>query len=171
MKTARLANRMEPRRWVARASMREISRCGIAGLIITVIVSIYGSTISTLIPLDEYQRLSEEDRLFSFNTGLLMIATLHMTDKVVENMVLVMSPLLFAAWIGFALTSINLVPAWQLDGGHLARKRYGFASLVERAAARRMASALYQSRGCFTRLHLRLRRHWRLTARHRGSGN
>ena len=48
-----------------------------------------------------------------------MIATLHMTDKVVENMVLVMSPLLFAAWIGFALTSINLVPAWQLDGGHL----------------------------------------------------
>jgi membrane-associated protease RseP (regulator of RpoE activity) len=97
----------------------------IAGLIITVIVSIYGSSISTLIPLEEYQTLSEENRLFSFNTGLLMIATLHMTDKVVENMVLVMSPLLFAAWIGFALTSINLVPAWQLDGGHLARAMFG----------------------------------------------
>jgi membrane-associated protease RseP (regulator of RpoE activity) len=40
-------------------------------------------------------------------------------------MVLVMSPLLFAAWIGFALTSINLVPAWQLDGGHLARAMFG----------------------------------------------
>ena len=97
----------------------------VAGLIITIIVSIYGSAISTLIPLDEYQRLSEENRLFSFNTSLLMIATLHMTDKVVENMVLVMSPLLFAAWIGFALTSINLVPAWQLDGGHLARAMFG----------------------------------------------
>jgi Zn-dependent protease len=97
----------------------------IAGLIITVIVSIYGSTISTLIPVEEYMRLSEEDKLFSFNTGLLMIATLHMTGKVVENMVLVMSPLLFAAWIGFALTSINLVPAWQLDGGHLARAMFG----------------------------------------------
>jgi len=97
----------------------------IAGLIITVIVSIYGSTISTLIPVEEYQRLSEENRLFSFNTGLLMIATLHMTDKVVENTVLVMSPLLFAAWIGFALTSINLIPAWQLDGGHLARAMFG----------------------------------------------
>ena len=97
----------------------------VAGLIITVIVSIYGSTISTLIPVEDYQRLSEENRLFSFNTGLLMIATLHMTDKVVENTVLVMSPLLFAAWIGFALTSINLVPAWQLDGGHLARAMFG----------------------------------------------
>lgn len=97
----------------------------IVGLIITVIVSVYGSTISPLIPVDEYQRLSEENRLFSFNTGLLMIATLHMTDRVVEDTVLVMSPLLFAAWIGFALTSINLIPAWQLDGGHLARAMFG----------------------------------------------
>ncbi|MDQ4066949.1 MAG: site-2 protease family protein, partial [Thermoproteota archaeon] len=97
----------------------------IAGLIITIIVSIYGSSISTLIPIEEYQNLSEENRLFSFNTGMLMIATLHLTDKVVDNMVLVMSPLLFAAWIGFALTSINLIPAWQLDGGHLARAMFG----------------------------------------------
>jgi Zn-dependent protease len=96
----------------------------IAGLIITIIVSIYGSAISTLIPVEEYQRLSEENRLFSFDTCLLMIATLHMTDKIVEDTVLVMSPLLFAAWIGFALTSINLIPAWQLDGGHLARAMF-----------------------------------------------
>jgi Zn-dependent protease len=97
----------------------------IAGLIITVIVSIYGASISTLIPVEEYSRLSEENMLFSFNTGLLMLATMHMTGKVVEDTVLVMSPLLFAAWIGFALTSMNLVPAWQLDGGHLARATLG----------------------------------------------
>jgi Zn-dependent protease len=96
----------------------------IAGLIITIIVSIYGSAISTVIPVDEYQRLSEENRLFSFNTCLLMIATFHITGKVVEDTVLVMSPLLFAAWIGFVLTSINLIPAWQLDGGHLARAMF-----------------------------------------------
>jgi Zn-dependent protease len=97
----------------------------IAGLVITVIVSIYGSNISTLIPVGEYMKLSNEDKLFSFNTSLLMIATLHMTGKVVENMVLVMSPVLFAAWIGFTITAINLVPAWQLDGGHLARATFG----------------------------------------------
>jgi membrane-associated protease RseP (regulator of RpoE activity) len=97
----------------------------VAGLIITIIVSIYGASISTLIPLDKFQALSAENRLFSLHTSLLMTATLHMTDKVVDNMVLVMSPLLFAAWIGFALTSINLVPAWQLDGGHLAHAMFG----------------------------------------------
>ena len=42
-----------------------------------------------------------------------------------ENTVLVMSPLLFAARKGFALTSINLIPAWQLDGGHLSRAMFG----------------------------------------------
>ncbi|MDQ3872466.1 MAG: site-2 protease family protein [Thermoproteota archaeon] len=97
----------------------------IAGLIITIIVSIYGSALSTLIPLEEYMRLSEQNQLFTFHTGLLMMATLHMTGKIVENTVLVMSPLLFAAWIGFALTAVNLVPAWQLDGGHLARAMFG----------------------------------------------
>jgi hypothetical protein len=97
----------------------------IAGLIITIIVSIYGSALSTLIPVEEYMRLSAENQLFTFHTGLLMMATLHMTGKIVENTVLVMSPLLFAAWIGFALTAVNLVPAWQLDGGHLARAMFG----------------------------------------------
>jgi membrane-associated protease RseP (regulator of RpoE activity) len=97
----------------------------IAGLIITIIVSIYGSAISTLIPVEQYVKLSEQNQLFSFNSGLLMMATFHMTGKVVENTVLVMSPLLFAAWIGFALTAVNLVPAWQLDGGHLARAMFG----------------------------------------------
>jgi Zn-dependent protease len=97
----------------------------IAGLIITIIVSIYGSTISTLISLEEYQRLHDENQIFDFNTSLLMMSTLYLTDKVVDGMVLVMSPVLFAAWIGFALTAINLFPAWQLDGGHIARAALG----------------------------------------------
>jgi Zn-dependent protease len=97
----------------------------IAGLAIAIIVSIYGGMTSVLIPVDEYQRLSEENRLFPFSPSLLMLSTLYVTDKVVEDMVVVMSPILFAAWIGFALTSVNLVPAWQLDGGHLSRAALG----------------------------------------------
>jgi hypothetical protein len=97
----------------------------IAGLIVTIIVSIYGSTISTLIPAGEAQRLFGEAQLFQMDASLLMLATLYLTGMAVDNMVLVMSPVLFAAWLGFLITFLNLMPAWQLDGGHLARSALG----------------------------------------------
>jgi Zn-dependent protease len=99
----------------------------IAGLIVTVIVSIYGSTISTLITAEEAQRLFGENQLgpLPFGESLLMIATVYLTGMAVENMVLVISPVLFAAWLGFLITFLNLMPAWQLDGGHLARSALG----------------------------------------------
>jgi membrane-associated protease RseP (regulator of RpoE activity) len=36
------------------------------------------------------------------------------------NDVVVFSPILYAAWFGFLITFLNLMPAWQLDGGHMA---------------------------------------------------
>ena len=99
----------------------------IAGLIVTIIVSIYGASISTLITADQAEQLSEEGRLgeLPFGESALMIATVHLTGMAVDNMVLVISPVLFAAWIGFLITFLNLMPAWQLDGGHLARSALG----------------------------------------------
>lgn len=99
----------------------------IAGLIVTIIVSIYGSTISTLITDEEAQRLFGENQLgtLPFGESLLMVATLHLTGMVVGGTVLVISPVLFAAWLGFLITFLNLLPAWQLDGGHLARSALG----------------------------------------------
>ena len=99
----------------------------IAGLIVTIFVSVYGSTLSTLITPEEAQRLFGENQLFTlpFGESLLMIATLHLTGMAVNNMVLVYSPVLYAAWFGFLITFLNLMPAWQLDGGHLARSALG----------------------------------------------
>jgi hypothetical protein len=99
----------------------------IAGLIVTMIVSIYGSSISALITAEEAQRLFDESQLgpLPFGESALMIATVHLTGMSVDNMVLVISPVLFAAWIGFLITFLNLMPAWQLDGGHLARSALG----------------------------------------------
>jgi membrane-associated protease RseP (regulator of RpoE activity) len=96
----------------------------IAGLIVTMIVSIYGSTISTLITSEEAQSLENLGPL-PYGDSLLMVSTLHLTGMVGENMVLVASPVLFAAWLGFLITFLNLMPAWQLDGGHLARSTLG----------------------------------------------
>ncbi|HXV45168.1 MAG TPA: site-2 protease family protein [Nitrososphaera sp.] len=99
----------------------------IAGLIVTIMVSIYGSTISTLITAEEAQQLTENGQLGQLFIGesALMIATVHLTGMAVENMVLVISPVLYAAWLGFLITFLNLLPAWQLDGGHLARSALG----------------------------------------------
>ena len=97
----------------------------IAGLIVTMIVSIYGSTISTLISAEEAQKLGDQLAPLPFGESLLMIATTHMTGMVTEGTVLVASPVLFAAWLGFLITFLNLMPAWQLDGGHLARSALG----------------------------------------------
>jgi membrane-associated protease RseP (regulator of RpoE activity) len=36
-----------------------------------------------------------------------------------------MTPIMFAGWVGFLITFLNLLPAWQLDGGHMARTLLG----------------------------------------------
>lgn len=97
----------------------------VAGLIITMIVSFYGSTISVVIPFERAQELFGNMQLIEINTSLLMLATLELTGNASQDGVLVMSPVLFAAWIGFLITFLNLLPAWQLDGGHLARSALG----------------------------------------------
>lgn len=97
----------------------------IAGLIVTVIVSIYGSTISTLISAEEAQKLGDQLAPLPYGESLLMLATTQMTGMVKDGTVLVASPVLFAAWLGFLITFLNLMPAWQLDGGHLARSALG----------------------------------------------
>jgi membrane-associated protease RseP (regulator of RpoE activity) len=54
-----------------------------------------------------------------------MDATIILVGKHVPNQELVMSPVLLAAWFGFLITFLNLLPAWQLDGGHIARATFG----------------------------------------------
>lgn len=93
----------------------------IAGLLVTMVVSVYGSHISVLVPADQAEGGVE------FYSSILMMATLELTGNGAANgdAVLIMSPVLFAAWLGFLITFLNLLPAWQLDGGHIARSALG----------------------------------------------
>ena len=97
----------------------------IAGLVITVLVSIYGSATAPVLDEDLAQELFAESRLLEFNEPLLMKATLAMFGKGGDDQEVLMTPVLFAAWLGFFITFINLLPAWQLDGGHMARALFG----------------------------------------------
>jgi membrane-associated protease RseP (regulator of RpoE activity) len=95
----------------------------IAGLIIAVIVSIFAAYTAPILEVDVAQGLYEDSRLIKWELGepLLMTASLTLFGKGGDGHEVLMTPLLFASWIGFLITFLNLLPAWQLDGGHMAR--------------------------------------------------
>jgi membrane-associated protease RseP (regulator of RpoE activity) len=99
----------------------------IAGLIVTVVVAFYGSQISVLIPAFQVDDL--EGQLMRLPTSFLMAAIQDLTvsddDDAGDGSVLIMSPVLIAAWVGFFVTFLNLMPAAQLDGGHIVRSALG----------------------------------------------
>ena len=99
----------------------------IAGLVIAVIVSVYGAYTAPILDQDIAAGLFAESRLMEWNQGepLLMSASLAMFGKGGAGHEVIMTPVLFAAWIGFLITFLNLLPAWQLDGGHMARTLLG----------------------------------------------
>ena len=55
------------------------------------------------------------------NENIIIKASLALFDKNGSDVEVIMSPIMFAAWLGFLITFLNLLPAWQLDGGHMAR--------------------------------------------------
>ena len=99
----------------------------IAGLVIAVIVSIYGAYTAPILDPEIAAGLFEESRLIEWNQGepLLMTASLALFGKSGAGHEVIMTPIMFAAWIGFLITFLNLLPAWQLDGGHMARTLLG----------------------------------------------
>ena len=100
----------------------------IAGLIITVIVSIYGAYTVPILDPEISTELFADSRLSDWSLGepLLMTASLALFGKgELYGQVILMTPIMFAAWIGFLITFLNLLPAWQLDGGHMARTLIG----------------------------------------------
>ncbi len=99
----------------------------VAGLIIAVIVSIYGAYTAPILDQETAARLFAEGGLIKWEQGepLLMTASLALFGKGDTGTEIIMTPIMFAAWIGFLITFLNLLPAWQLDGGHMARTLIG----------------------------------------------
>ncbi len=97
----------------------------IAGLIVAILVSTYGAYVSPLISDSVAHEFSAKQGLVDIHSSILMDATIALAGKHVPGKEIVMSPVLLAAWFGFLITFLNLLPAWQLDGGHVARATLG----------------------------------------------
>mgnify|MGYP001172226245 CR=1 FL=1 len=88
----------------------------IGGLIITLFVGIGGALTSFSTSVEIAENLGTQTVTVDVFTN----TVLNLFSSQPEGYVLILSPLTFAATIGFLITFLNLMPAWQLDGGHIA---------------------------------------------------
>ncbi len=98
---------------------RALFDVGVAGPLagfLFVIPSLYiGIKLSQLIPKDSIQGgLIFGEPLFFRWMGKIVLGYSSTTQDMVAH------PIAMAAWFGLLATSLNLLPIWQLDGGHLA---------------------------------------------------
>jgi membrane-associated protease RseP (regulator of RpoE activity) len=92
----------------------------LAGFIVAIPVTIFGIIIST--PTSLTEQVSGEiilggSILFSFLSSFLL--------NIPAGTPIDLSITAFAGWVGLLITSINLLPAGQLDGGHIFRAVLG----------------------------------------------
>jgi membrane-associated protease RseP (regulator of RpoE activity) len=101
---------------VTRKALIDIGASGpIAGFFISVIAVIIGLPLSEVVPASQTRGALNlgDSILFS----LIAKAVLGVTPSDSD---ILLNPVAFAGWIGLFVTSINLLPVGQLDGGHIA---------------------------------------------------
>ncbi len=102
---------------INRDSLFDLGLSGpLAGLAITLLVGIGGGLTAIGIPLEAAESLDTVSVTVDIFTELV----LNTFTSVPEGYIIILSPLTFAATLGFLITFLNLLPAWQLDGGHIA---------------------------------------------------
>lgn len=91
----------------------------IAGFVVAVFALIIGLSLSTVVP---------KGGVFGLHLGeplLLQFFAWLTFGPISAGHEVVLHPIAFAAWFGFFVTAINLIPIGQLDGGHVAYALFG----------------------------------------------
>ncbi|MEM2899635.1 MAG: site-2 protease family protein [Thermoplasmata archaeon] len=104
----------------SRKALFDIGLAGpIVGLIVAIPVTIIGFILTNVIasPVPE-----DSEGLIALGEPLLFTLIAYLFPAK-ENVLI--HPTAFAGWVGFLVTSLNLLPMGQLDGGHVARALFG----------------------------------------------
>jgi membrane-associated protease RseP (regulator of RpoE activity) len=87
----------------------------LAGLCVALPLTVLGLFLSRIVP-----QLPEDAGVLQFGEPLLFkVLARLILGPVPEGATILAHPIAFAGWVGFFVTALNLVPAGQLDGGHV----------------------------------------------------
>jgi membrane-associated protease RseP (regulator of RpoE activity) len=84
---------------------------------VALIVTVIGLSLSPSLPITGNESFIPTPIIFE----LLWVFAL----RIPENHYIMLHPIAFAGWVGMIVTMLNLLPAAQLDGGHVARSIFG----------------------------------------------
>jgi len=88
----------------------------LAGFIISVPALAIGFAMSEMVPIQsDTLGIGLGDSLLVMMIGKLVVGTIP------EGMDVILHPVGFAGWLGLFVTSLNLIPVGQLDGGHISK--------------------------------------------------
>lgn len=103
-----------------KADRKEIFDIGIAGpltgLVFAIPIAIVG-LLSQATPQTDLQMLAFGQPLIVQFLSLLLGGSFEWPAPLIDNATI--NPMLMAAWVGFLITGLNMIPVSQLDGGHV----------------------------------------------------
>lgn len=111
---------------VNKRSLIDIGAAGpVGGFVVSVIVVIIGLTLSEIKDTGEFREgiTFGSSLLFSYLSDMILHADPEQHD-------IILHPVAFAGWVGFFITSLNLLPVGQLDGGHITYALFGEKHLI-----------------------------------------
>jgi membrane-associated protease RseP (regulator of RpoE activity) len=106
---------------VTRRALIDIGASGpLAGFAVSVFACIAGLSMSTVVTI------STSEGVLTLGDSLLFSCLSRVILGITpDNADILLHPVAFAGWIGLFVTSLNLIPVGQLDGGHIAFALFG----------------------------------------------
>jgi membrane-associated protease RseP (regulator of RpoE activity) len=95
----------------------------LAGFMVAIPVTAIGIATAEIVPMAGIEAIPSGETIFGSSFLIDIFAAIIL--DIPEGFVIDMNPILFAGWVGLLITSLNLLPAGQLDGGHIFRAVLG----------------------------------------------